>query len=302
MDHDSKMTGPTAWDTWGYNTEGRRSADTASYKPELKGEEEISQENSIALTPGTNAKLSPQYIHITAVDNNAFKSSLDKSYKTHHSKDFKRGSVFKVLWTEPQGEVKPHQWETKSASETSSHSKYGELAYTSIRRFIIVKSYEGHSTCLPILTYSNQGTAKPGVKAQHHAIIYSSKRPPSELSGEPELLNVPIRIEMASPADRLVPESRLNYAKVYTVEHNVKVHFIGRVHKDSSSTFKGDFRRIQDSFLVDDASDPSDRDDTALTEDDTTADDDVASSSGYYAYTTHKQNDYQGWGGKTYSY
>lgn len=150
----------------------------------------------------------------------------------------------------------------------------------------------------PILTYSNQGVAKPGVKAAHHAVIYSSKRPPSKLSGEPELLNAPIQIEMVFAGDKLVPESRLNYAKVYTVEHNVKVHFIGRVHKDSISTFKEDFGRIQDSFLADDSSDPSDRDDTALSEDDTTAEDNV----GYCAISKHKQHGYQGWGGKTYSY
>ena len=39
----------------------------------------------------------------------------------------------------------------------------------------------------------------------------------------------PIRIELTAPSDKLDPLSRLNYAKTYTVEHNVKVLFIGRV-------------------------------------------------------------------------
>jgi hypothetical protein len=32
-----------------------------------------------------------------------------------------------------------------------------------------------------------------------------------------------------NPRDKLDPNSRMNYAKVYTVEHNVKVLFIGRI-------------------------------------------------------------------------
>jgi hypothetical protein len=39
----------------------------------------------------------------------------------------------------------------------------------------------------------------------------------------------PIRIEIKDPAHHLDPLSRLNYAKVYTVENNVKVLFIGKV-------------------------------------------------------------------------
>jgi hypothetical protein len=39
--------------------------------------------------------------------------------------------------------------------------------------------------------------------------------------------------------------SRINYAKVYTVEHNVKVCFIGRIHKESKKEFKAAYWRVQ---------------------------------------------------------
>ena len=39
----------------------------------------------------------------------------------------------------------------------------------------------------------------------------------------------PIRVEVQDPSNKLDPTSRLNYAKIYTVEHNVKVMFIGKV-------------------------------------------------------------------------
>lgn len=125
----------------------------------------------------------------------------------------------------------------------------------------------------PILTYGGQGTAKPGVKSGHHAIIYSTDSPPSKLSEEPELGNTPIRIEVASPRHTFDPASRLNYAKVYTVEHNVKVCFVGRVHGDSHSTLKGDylkFQKISFNDNMDDSDghdvDPTDRDGEALSD------------------------------------
>jgi hypothetical protein len=39
--------------------------------------------------------------------------------------------------------------------------------------------------------------------------------------------------------------SRLNYAKVYTIEHNVKVCFVGRIHKNSMGEFDATYARIQ---------------------------------------------------------
>lgn len=80
-------------------------------------------------------------------------------------------------------------------------------------------------------------------------------------------MNAPIRIEMKSRRHSLDPISRLNYAKVYTVEHHVKVSFIGRVHKDSKRTLKGDYLKINHISLHDDADDQSSRDDGALTGD-----------------------------------
>lgn len=85
----------------------------------------------------------------------------------------------------------------------------------------------------PILTYGNQGVLKPGVHADDHAVVFS-ERPPQCLEREAGLMSkTPIKINVISPSQKLDMLSRLNYAKIYTVEHNVKVFFIGRV--DSAS-------------------------------------------------------------------
>jgi hypothetical protein len=89
------------------------------------------------------------------------------------------------------------------------------------------------------LTYSGKATSKPGVKPEDHAIIYTEDKykkgeKPTEAAGEKKLPNVPIKMKPRTVRDQLDRMSRLNYAKVYTVEYNVKVHFIGDIHKDSA--------------------------------------------------------------------
>jgi hypothetical protein len=67
---------------------------------------------------------------------------------------------------------------------------------------------------------------------------------PKEIDGEQKLTKRPIRIKPLTPRDQLDPRSRLNYAKIYTVEYNVKVCFIGSVHEDSQKYLKRNFNLI----------------------------------------------------------
>jgi len=167
-----------------------------------------------------------------------------------------------VLWFEPRGQTATDS----SVTEVTDFSweigdrKYGQRAHSSIRRFVIVAADNGHCQCLlvlrfgilirmslaynicrPILTYQRQATKKWGVKRDDHAIIYTGDNPPRELNGEPPLKLRPIRVIGKTPRDKLEEESRINYAKVYTVEHNVKVHFIGSIAPSSQHRLVADF-------------------------------------------------------------
>jgi hypothetical protein len=93
------------------------------------------------------------------------------------------------------------------------------------------------------LTYGSQGTNKPGVKAEYHAMIYAGREVPSPLQGE-QLVKSAVRMELSSPEEKLDLTSRVNYAKVYTIEHNNRVCFIGKIHADSRATFEMDFKLI----------------------------------------------------------
>lgn len=90
-------------------------------------------------------------------------------------------------------------------------------------------------TYRPILTYENRGCKKPGVKASKHGIVYSDGTKPKLLDGEPKLGVRPVRMRIYAPGEQLARESRVNYAKLTTVEHNVKVFFIGSIHRPDFS-------------------------------------------------------------------
>ncbi|PVH78963.1 hypothetical protein DL98DRAFT_421145, partial [Cadophora sp. DSE1049] len=128
--------------------------------------------------------------------------------------------VFKIKWSEPDG---------NDGTQITVPTKNG---YVKIRRFVIVKTFAGHSLCLPILTYRGQGTMKRGVHADDHAVIYTDRRAgPKLLKGE-ELTKAALRMEPDNESHKLDGKSRVNYAKVYTVEHNIPVQFIGALTRN----------------------------------------------------------------------
>lgn len=73
-------------------------------------------------------------------------------------------------------------------------------------------------------------------------MIYSHKlhRP---LRDEPKLGFPPVRAKITIEGEKLAKESRVNYSKLVTVEHNVKVFFIGYISPD-------DFEDVE--YAVDD--------------------------------------------------
>jgi hypothetical protein len=95
----------------------------------------------------------------------------------------------------------------------------------------------------PINTYNGQGVTKPGLSESDrraHAIIYMTDTRPFCLPEEERYLTKkPIAVEKASADQKLDSMSRLNFKKVYTIEHNVKVMNVGRVAKDSQPPLLG---------------------------------------------------------------
>ncbi|KAI1414278.1 hypothetical protein F5Y13DRAFT_19231 [Hypoxylon sp. FL1857] len=177
------------------------------------------QVNTIPSAPAYN------YIQGTPGDEEV----LDSRYKVERSTRFQPGEVFKILWSEPLGQV--GQADDPISDLTKRRTPGGSKFYIGFRRFIIVTTDESHhSTCVPILTYDRRGCLKKGVRASKHGIIYTAgSKPPKPLKNEPALGFQPVALQVYADGETLAKESRVNYSKLVTIEHNVKVFFIGSI-------------------------------------------------------------------------
>jgi hypothetical protein len=93
------------------------------------------------------------------------------------------------------------------------------------------------------VTYGGLGTAKYGCHTEDHAIIYSTEFPILQ-KDEGELGYPPIFCKMKE-GHQLDSASRLNFAKVYTVEHNVKTQFIGQVADEYEQSVVSSYNKAQ---------------------------------------------------------
>jgi hypothetical protein len=158
---------------------------------------------------------------------------LDPRYKKRRdARDFfSEGRVFATL-----AHVKAEGEET-SDSDVKFVKKniYGEKVYRYVRQMVVVEQRERYCWCLPISTYNGFGVAKRGMTMadrQKHTIVYDNSRKPTRGKDEVDLVKKPIAVVMA-PKQKLDPFSRLNFGQRISVEFNVKVMNVGKVHSDS---------------------------------------------------------------------
>jgi len=107
-----------------------------------------------------------------------------------------------------------------------------------------------------INSYGGYGVAKPGIKKSDHGILSSGKHIalplPSEKPRRHEASMRPkaVLIDIDDPTNKLHPISRINYSKVYTVEHNTKVRGIGMTQRSSMQALIFQFRAVWDEQLT----------------------------------------------------
>ncbi|PIA94792.1 hypothetical protein CB0940_08198 [Cercospora beticola] len=151
---------------------------------------------------------------------------LNSHFKWRPQKFFRVGRVLSVLWTETEGST------ADAASVCSFPVAYGERAQAKIRRFIIFAQKQQHSLAIPITSHQGYGVANRSDRVDH-GIVYMGTAVPQPLQGERGMLPTAIRITPDDPTERLKPTSRINYGKIYTIEHNMKANAVGMVHEDS---------------------------------------------------------------------
>lgn len=137
---------------------------------------------------------------------------------------FKVGRIFKTFWTEPAGG-------TSSNIDPAFYTRvnYGGLVYSKIRRFVVIRERVHSCLCLPLYTYGGQGTSKSDVRAQDHAVVYGQGNQAPLPSDEEKLDKDPFAIIVEEAGEKINPMTRLNFAQVYTIQHNVRVAKVGRI-------------------------------------------------------------------------
>ncbi|KAK5123700.1 hypothetical protein LTR85_002336 [Meristemomyces frigidus] len=174
------------------------------------------------------------------------KETLDSRYQTRSNprRFFQVGRVFLTLHSESAGRF------TGASTDITYDSRFGEAFHIKTRRFVVIREGESACSAIAIWTYDHRGVAKQGVKKSDHAIIYTGRVAPgvthAELAGRNEAPMRPdaIRVDSNDRTQRLDPMSRLNFAKVYTVEHNVKVFDFGFVNDQSLRALMFQFRHV----------------------------------------------------------
>ncbi|GIZ45528.1 hypothetical protein CKM354_000869000 [Cercospora kikuchii] len=180
---------------------------------------------------------------IPDIANLSAESYLHSAFKLRSPKFFKVGRVLTILWSEPQGNDKHSN--ASNHSECSYVVAYGELAQVKIRRFIIFAQLAQHSLAVPILTYRGRGVENKGDNKADHGIVYTGLTAPQpfpkelpQQQGERGMVPIAIRVTPDDLTVKLAAASRINYAKIYTIEHNVKARAVGMVHDSSLEHFQ----------------------------------------------------------------
>ena len=159
-------------------------------------------------------------------------------YKRPDAKTFFAvGRVFALLWHESAGDGKPRPGVHLSNAKFVRTGPLGQKVFSHIRRMVVVKNRHGYCICRPINTYNGQGVSKPGLSKEEreaHSIVYSAASSPMCTAAERRFITKKaIAVDIARPDRKLDQMSRLNFAKVHTVEWNVKVMNVGKVSQES---------------------------------------------------------------------
>ena len=159
---------------------------------------------------------------------------------------FKKGRIFKVLWPEPKGELGSDS-SMNTTTETISLEDGGRSISTALhikaRMFVVVRPRPQHCLCLPIYTYSQQGTSKAGIKAEDHApLIQDNTLVEYHPGEEQDKLRKPVLLILEDSEMHWSPLSRINLSQIQTVQYNLRVRTVGRVLPDCLPDLEGLFR------------------------------------------------------------
>lgn len=166
---------------------------------------------------------------------------IDERYEVKDSAFFTYGRVLATLWHTSLGTSR-----NDKRNSWTHQGRFGEHVLSHIQRMVVVKEDHGSCWCVPINTYNGRGVAKFQANNRRdieaHAIIFMSGTEATSPDWEHSMPKEPIQVVPAGKDQQLDEMSRINYAKVHTLEHNVKVMNVGKISLSSMSFFTRHWR------------------------------------------------------------
>lgn len=168
---------------------------------------------------------------------------LDEAYKVRikPKRFFAVGKVFITLWTEPAGGSRDQAMTVDGRNVFEV--QYAEAVFSKVRRFIVVSEGEMSCVCVAIHTYTRATNVRPDVERREHAIVYTGRKEPSPEPGEQRSALAAIRVEPETSTQLLDARSRINFGKLFTIEHNLKVKPWGTVDAASKDALIDNVRK-----------------------------------------------------------
>ncbi|KAK0725760.1 hypothetical protein B0H67DRAFT_482022, partial [Lasiosphaeris hirsuta] len=165
---------------------------------------------------------------------------------------FTVGRIFKTAWFEPGGEGMSGR--RSDLEWTEDCPKYhGASPYAKFRWFIVVRKKPHHTLCFSITTYhpgksagSSKTTSGQSRDDKGSVVLYSADVEPPEPEPEEGITRKPIAIIREDKEQYISPLARLDCSRIYTVEDNLRVMKVGRVHTDSLPDLDECFRKCME--------------------------------------------------------
>lgn len=152
--------------------------------------------------------------------------SLNAAFKVKPRSFFTIGRVFQALWTEP---TTGKGFDDHTTDRNMFTVAFGEKVHSKVRYFIVVREGGSSCLCVAIYTHSGRGVKKPVVDTREHAMVYTGNEPPTVASVDTSTLLPAIRVNADSKEQFLGAMSLLDFGRIHTIEHSIKVMSFGKV-------------------------------------------------------------------------
>lgn len=136
------------------------------------------------------------------------------------------------MWFEPGGADNTPTRRTDAAQWSSKCPAFhGEKPAARFRWFVVVRRRLHHSLCFNITTFEGRGGTK-AIRGRpvDYVVLHSSNVEPPRPYDEERITRDPIAVIIEDETQHIAPIARLDCGRVYTVEDDLRVMKIGRVH------------------------------------------------------------------------